>query len=52
MPKRDYVSVSLPKPLMDIVDEIVESEKPLYSSRAEFINDAVRIRLRELGKIK
>ena len=38
----DYVSVSLPKTLIDKIDEIIRNRDYGYSSRAEFIKEAIR----------
>jgi metal-responsive CopG/Arc/MetJ family transcriptional regulator len=42
--------VQLPKDLLDRVDEAVEHESLGYSSRAEFIKEAVRLRLEQVEK--
>ena len=44
---RDYVYVAIPKRLVSIIDRVVE--KLGYRSRNEFVVDAVRKRLEELG---
>jgi len=46
-----YVSVSIPKSLIDKIDEVIESNEFGYSSRAEFMKEAVREKLKQLGKL-
>ena len=48
----EYIGVSIPAGLIKLVDEIVSSEKYGYASRADFVCDAVRKRLGELGYLK
>lgn len=50
MPK-DYVSISLPKNFVEKIDEIIKDKKKGYVSRAEFLREAVRQKLREFGVI-
>jgi len=50
MPK-GYMSVSIPKQLMEVIEEVIESGETTYSSKTEFIKEAIRLRLREMGKI-
>lgn len=47
---KGYTSVSISNKLLNLIDEIIESEKTSYRTRSDFIKDAIRIRLRELGK--
>jgi metal-responsive CopG/Arc/MetJ family transcriptional regulator len=42
--------VQLPEDLLNRVDETVKHESLGYSSRAEFIKEAVRLRLEQLEK--
>lgn len=42
--------MQLPKDLLDRVDKVVKRESLGYSSRAEFIKEAVRLRLEEAEK--
>ena len=44
----DYVSVSLPKSLINRIDEIIRNRDYGYSSRAEFIKEAIRKHLSKL----
>ncbi len=41
----DYISVSLPKPLVGKIDRVIKDTNYGYSSRAEFIKEAIRIHL-------
>jgi len=52
MPRRGWVTVALPEELVRIIDQVVASGKFGYRSRQDFVIDAVRIRLRELGYLK
>jgi len=47
-----YVTIKIPKELADLIDKVIESKRFGYRSRAEFINEAIRQKLRELGYIK
>jgi len=47
-----WKTVQLPEDLLDRVDKTVKQESLGYSSRAEFINEAVRLRLEQLEKLK
>lgn len=47
---KDYTSVSVSNKLLELIDEVVESDETTYKTRSDFIKDAVRIRLRDLGK--
>ena len=38
----DYMSVSIPKSIIERIDKVVESKGLGYKSRPEFIKDAVR----------
>jgi len=40
--KRRYTTVHLPVELLQLVDNIIEDGKYGYSSRAEFVKDAIR----------
>ena len=55
MPKKPRIkwgTVRLPQQLIDIIDEVVKSGKYGYTSVSDFVTDAVRKRLRELGYLK
>lgn len=45
-----WKTVQLPEDLLDRVDKVVKHEGLGYSSRAEFIKEAVRLRLEEVEK--
>jgi Arc/MetJ-type ribon-helix-helix transcriptional regulator len=45
----EYVTVRLPKELMDEVDEMIRNGVRGYKSRAEFIKEAIRKRCEELA---
>ena len=47
---KDYVTVSLPRKLIRKIETIIDSGETGYTSKADFIKDAIRIRLRELGE--
>ncbi len=47
--QQDYVGVRLPKKLTDEVDALVAQSHLGFRSRAEFIADAIRRRLEDLG---
>jgi len=47
--EKDYVGVRLPKKLTDKVDALVAKGHLGFRSRAEFIADAIRNRLEDLG---
>lgn len=40
--KVKYTTVHIPSVLAEAVDEIIENEEGAYSSRSEFIKDAIR----------
>jgi len=42
-----YVTIRLPKELVDIIDDIVKSDPRGYKSRAEFVKEAIRKELLE-----
>ena len=46
---RKYIGVSLPEEIINMIDEVIESGRYPYVSRADFVMDAVRKLLRELG---
>ncbi|MFQ5951732.1 MAG: ribbon-helix-helix domain-containing protein [Candidatus Geothermarchaeales archaeon] len=49
MPRKGYSAVSLPEDLLERVRQVIESERGGYSSIAEFVKEAIRLRLKELG---
>ncbi|MCP8310750.1 MAG: ribbon-helix-helix domain-containing protein [Candidatus Methylarchaceae archaeon HK01B] len=46
---KKFASVSLPKELIDKIDSIIRDGRYGYESRPEFIKEAIRKRLSELG---
>ena len=49
---KNYVKVNLPKYLADVIDTLVKEGRYGYKSRDEFVADAVRRRLEQLGYLK
>ena len=47
--KVNYVTIKLPESIVKMIDEVIESNRYAYVSRADFVMDAVRKLLRELG---
>jgi len=45
---REWKTVQLPKRLLHHVDKIVEIQELGYTSRSEFIKEAVRLRIEEI----
>lgn len=41
----DYVTVRIPRKLADEIDEIIRSGTLGYRSRAEMVNEAIRLRI-------
>lgn len=51
MPKKKegkFISVSIPREIIEEIDRVIASRKHGYESRPEFIKDAVRRRLDEI----
>jgi metal-responsive CopG/Arc/MetJ family transcriptional regulator len=48
--KRGWKTVQLPKDLLNIVDEIVKQAELGYTSRNEFVKEAVRLRIEEIQR--
>lgn len=46
---KKYITVSLPEPLIEKVDKIIDIKKLGYTSRPEFIKDSIRRHLERLG---
>lgn len=46
-----YITVSIPESLIKKIDNIIESKNFGYSSRAEFIKEAIRDKLSLFGKL-
>jgi len=51
MSSNNYVTVKIPTELADEIDNILNASKRGYKTRAEFVKEAVRIRLDEVKKI-
>jgi len=49
MPRKGYKGIAIPEELVEYIDEVIKSGKFGYRSRSEFVIDAVRRRLEELG---
>jgi len=52
MPREGYTSVSISNEIIDKIDEVIVSGETTYKTWSDFIKDALRMRLRELGVIK
>lgn len=50
MTRKSYVGISIPKPLVDEIDPLVNNKIKGYTSRAEFVKEAIRKLLREIKK--
>lgn len=50
--KTEYTTVSIPKALGNRVDEVVANKKFGYQNRPDFVIEAIRKRLRELGMLE
>ncbi|BBL45986.1 ribbon-helix-helix domain-containing protein [Metallosphaera sedula] len=48
----EYVTIKIPSELAELIDKVIESKRYGYRSRAEFVNEAIREKLRQLGYIK
>lgn len=48
----DYATIKIPEELAELIDKVIESRRFGYRSRAEFVAEAIREKLRELGYIK
>lgn len=47
---KGYSSVSIADKVLKLIDEVINSGETTYGTRSDFIKDALRIRLRDLGK--
>ena len=55
MAKEDWQTVGLPRELLDMIDRIIDEGNLGYTSKSEFIKEAIRekiVKLREAGLIK
>lgn len=50
MVRKNYVNVSIPETLINQIDQIVDKKKEGYTSRAEFIKDCIREKIRNMKK--
>ena len=48
--QKKHISVSIPRDLIEEVDRIISSRGVVGYNRSQFINEAVRLRVQELGK--
>ena len=46
---KKWVTIALPKDLVDRIDQLIKSGKYGYTSRTEVVSDAVRRLLKEYG---
>jgi len=49
MPRKGWVNVSLPEEIVERIDKAVGNSKHGFRSRADFVLEAVKNNLRELG---
>jgi len=47
-PRREWKSVQLPGELLRMVDEVIKQPELGYTSRSEFIKEAVRLRVEQI----
>ena len=47
---KKYTNVNLPEGIIETIDEIVQIKELGYTSRAEFVKDAIRKSIQELMK--
>ena len=52
MAMRRYTNIPLPDELAEQIDGVIETAELGYKTKSEFVKDAVRERLIELGKFK
>jgi metal-responsive CopG/Arc/MetJ family transcriptional regulator len=50
MPSKGYVTIALPKIIIEQVEEIIKDKKHGYVSRPEFIKEAIREKIRTLKR--
>jgi len=48
MARSGYITVAIPEELMTEVDKLIEKKVKGYTSRGEFVKDAVRGKLKEV----
>jgi len=49
MPQPGWANISLPEEIAKRIDEVVRSNKYGFRSRADFVLEAVKMRLKEFG---
>ena len=49
MVRKEYRTISIPEELYTTIEEAMKKERGGYASVGEFVKDAVRTKLRELG---
>ena len=47
--RQDWVTIALPKEIVDRIDAVIESRKFGFRSRADFVLEAVKMKLKEFG---
>lgn len=52
MTKKGYFGVSLPDSLGEQIQEIIDDRKYGYTTRADFIRDAIRLKLKQINENK
>ena len=53
MPKEGYKSVTIPESTYKIIKEIIKNRPELgYTNVSEFVRDAIRCKLEEIGYLK
>jgi len=50
MPSKGYVTIALPKIIIEQVEEIIKDKKHGYVSRPEFIKEAIREKIRSIKR--
>jgi len=45
----DWVTVALPTEIVEKIDELIKAKKHGFRSRGDFVLEAVKMRLKELG---
>ncbi len=47
----DYITISIPKKLIEKIDNVINSKEYGYTSRPEFAKEAIREKLKSLGML-
>ena len=45
----DWITIALPKEIVERIDKVIESRKFGFRSRADFVLEAVKMKLKEFG---